>query len=56
VFKKRTATSEESYFWGKVLTCRTSANVPFIPTVVKYDYVYEQLDYWVDVTDEQIDD
>ena len=56
VFKKRTSSSEESYFWEKVLTCRTSANVPFVPTVVDYDAVYEQLDYWVDVTDEQIDD
>ena len=56
VFKKRTASSEESDAWGKVLTCRTFANVPFVPTVVKRDAVYEQLDYWVDVTDEQIDD
>jgi len=56
VFKKRTASSEESDAWGKVLTCRTFANIPFVPKVVDRNAIYEQLDYWENVTDQQIDD
>tara|TARA_R110001606_G_scaffold215902_1_gene363769 strand:+ start:231 stop:482 length:252 start_codon:yes stop_codon:yes gene_type:complete len=55
VFKKRTTGIEESNALGKLLMCRTFANVPFIPNVVKIDAIYEQLDNWVNVTNEYND-
>ena len=52
MFKKRTTGIEESEALGKLLICRKFANMPFRPNVVKIDTLYEQLDNWVNVTNE----